>query len=236
MVKYTFNKWFRFSSKPTQYTCEIPEWVKFFYKENEVGACLVKGCEHYTTVVEDNEQNKPWIQSIKNCAEVRYVGKWAIITFENLEKKDLRIPITDREEWFKEHGIDFSKFIIVERDADYYIVRLFRIKNFQDIWNVTGVSLNLRNMFEGARDLLMIQPNQTIKLPWPGPYNRISVREGEDAEILWASAVGKIFRECMYDSLLDNSSYNFDAMHDEMVQKFYGHSKSDIYNIEKDLP
>lgn len=231
MVKYTFNKWFRYSNEPTQYTCEIPEWVKFFYKEGEVGDCLVSGCEHYTTVVEDNEQNKPWIQSIKNCTDVRYVGKWAVITLENIETKDLNIPITDKEEWFEEYRINFSKFIFVERDADYHIIHLFRIKNFQDIWNVTGVSVNLHNMFEGSTELLMIHPNQTIKLPWPGPYSRVSVKEGVEADVMWASAVGKVFRECMYNSFLDNESYNFDVMHDEMVQKLHGRSESDTYNI-----
>ena len=194
---------------------KIPEGVKFFYSPGVIGRGLSKDCEHYTTVVEI-EKYKEWYDYIFNSPIFGVIddviGDYAVITILDLHK-DTPVPTVDREEWLKANGIDFGKYTLVTYDSNFIPMNAYRIKSFQDIWNIDVTTVTVRDFFS-LGEFFSIS-NNTVELSSIKPSifaeNRYALKtyEGNKANVIWNTMLSKVISLSNYNPEYADDSYDF---------------------------
>jgi len=117
---------------------QLQEGIKFFYDEKFSGDFRAFNCNHYTTVIPLTEFME-WQEYLKSTHTIHIhkqeIGNYLVVSIDNIENGN-DLPIVEREEWFREHAIDFSNIAVYTKDTNgrgMYVVRIMEFRNIDDI-------------------------------------------------------------------------------------------------------
>lgn len=213
---------------------DIPEGVKFFYYPGEVGHCLYHGCEHYYTVV-NKDTYKEWLESI-HFGIIEFIGPWAVVTLENVQKT-YELPLITRREWFKQNGINFEDLTLAIYDGDFELLRAYKIQEFITPWTIRVTTVTLKEAF-GSREYYSI--NKSI-VEWmqiePDPlsdrHDHLRVYEGQEAAVLWNSMIHTAMQHFSFDESKVQEDYDFNQVQKKVLAEIGVSSLSELQDLLK---
>lgn len=187
---------------------DIPEEVKFFYKEGTVGRVIHNGCEHYTTVV-DKDKYDEWLKTIR--ASINFIGKYAIVTICDVHN-DTPLPTVDKETWFKDNNIDFGQYTLVTYDENLLPMNAIKIVGFQDIWSLDVVCVTLRDFFSNGEYFSVQRHKVEFSAIEPSPLSdtteTLMCYDGNEGKTVWNTIFAKAMENFNFEPEYADPSYD----------------------------
>lgn len=214
---------------------EIPDGI-YFYKTSSIGGGVKIGASHYCTILKTNDY-KEWIDYIANSSKLfnwstDSLGEYTIITINIVYDNKHNLPLKGKLEFLKD--IDFHKYVFVYYDKDYRCSNIRRIFDFDCIYELKVGCIQFydifnKKKFEGINTTYCELHHLEVE-KWDSLYQERKIFEGEEAEILWNSAINKVISHNFnYDVSKVNKEYKFQPVYDEFIQK-YGKVRTEYFN------
>ena len=221
--------------KDLHYTVNIPDDV-YFYDTEALGHGTLTGCIHYGTVVK-TEDHKDWLSYLKKKKLFSWdfdeLGEYTVITIKIVYPNKHNLPVKSRDEVLKD--IDFHKYVFVYYDKNYKCMNLRRIFKFYSTFGMDTGCITFRDFFS-LNEYLSIQ-NDRVEIngilisPFDKVYSKYKVFEGDEAEIIWNTAIKKVISTNFnYDPSKVQVDYKFEPEYDEWLAKHDGLSPEEYLN------
>lgn len=203
---------------------EIPKDVKFFYTPNSIGNMLMGNSEHHTTIVNKDKYSE-WIEYVGTVfgVNIEEIGEYTIVTINSVHN-DTKLPTIDRNEWFKQNNIDFSKYVLVHYSNNIIPISAFRIINFQDVWNIECGVVTRKSFFNDKEDFLSLERKwmgTDYLFPFTMGDRSVTVKtyEGAKAEVIWNTMINDVINACSFNEKYVDETYDFLAEQKEFCKK-----------------